>query len=61
VVRHQFNGRNTSSGEPYDICAFTAAHKTLPLPSYVRVTNLDNGPQPDRARQRSRPRSMPAA
>jgi rare lipoprotein A len=39
----KFNGRNTSSGEPYDICAFTAAHKTLPLPSYVRVTNLDNG------------------
>jgi rare lipoprotein A len=39
----KFNGRATSSGEPYDICAFTAAHKTLPLPSYVRVTNLDNG------------------
>jgi rare lipoprotein A len=39
----KFNGRNTSSGEPYDICSFTAAHKTLPLPSYVRVTNLDNG------------------
>jgi rare lipoprotein A len=39
----KFNGRNTSSGEPYDICAFTAAHRTLPLPSYVRVTNLDNG------------------
>jgi rare lipoprotein A len=39
----KFNGRATSSGEPYDICSFTAAHKTLPLPSYVRVTNLDNG------------------
>jgi rare lipoprotein A len=39
----KFNGRATSSGELYDICAFTAAHKTLPLPSYVRVTNLDNG------------------
>lgn len=39
----KFNGRNTSSGETYDICAFTAAHRTLPLPSYVRVTNLDNG------------------
>jgi rare lipoprotein A len=39
----KFNGRNTSSGEPYDICAFTAAHRTLPLPSYARVTNLDNG------------------
>jgi rare lipoprotein A len=39
----KFNGRATSSGEIYDICAFTAAHKTLPLPSFVRVTNLDNG------------------
>lgn len=41
----KFNGRATSSGELYDICAFTAAHKTLPLPSYVRVTNLENGRQ----------------
>lgn len=40
---NKFNGRNTSSGEPYNICAFTAAHRTLPLPSYARVTNLDNG------------------
>jgi rare lipoprotein A len=39
----KFNGRGTSSGETYDICSFTAAHKTLPLPSFVRVTNLDNG------------------
>jgi rare lipoprotein A len=39
----KFNGRATSSSEIYDICAFTAAHKTLPLPSFVRVTNLDNG------------------
>lgn len=39
----KFNGRATSSGELYDICRFTAAHKTLPLPSFVRVTNLDNG------------------
>ena len=39
----KFNGRGTSNGEIYDICSFTAAHKTLPLPSYVRVTNLDNG------------------
>jgi rare lipoprotein A len=39
----KFNGRATSSGESYDICQFTAAHKTLPLPSTVRVTNLDNG------------------
>jgi rare lipoprotein A len=39
----KFNGRATSSGEPYEICRFTAAHRTLPLPSIVRVTNLDNG------------------
>ena len=39
----KFHGRATSSGELYDMCLFTAAHKTLPLPSYVRVTNLDNG------------------
>ncbi|HMB57244.1 MAG TPA: septal ring lytic transglycosylase RlpA family protein, partial [Arenimonas sp.] len=40
---NKFNGRATSSGEIYDICSFTAAHKTLPLPSFARVTNLDNG------------------
>jgi rare lipoprotein A len=39
----EFHGRNTASGEPYDMHAFTAAHKTLPLPSYARVTNLRNG------------------
>jgi rare lipoprotein A len=39
----KFHGRRTSSGEPYDMYAMTAAHKTLPLPSYARVTNLDNG------------------
>lgn len=39
----KFHGRRTSSGEPYDMYAMTAAHKTLPLPSYVRVTNLQNG------------------
>ncbi len=39
----KFHGRRTSSGEPYDMYAMTAAHKTLPLPSYVRVTNLENG------------------
>lgn len=39
----KFNGRKTSSGEIYSICEFTAAHKTLPLPSYVRVTNGRNG------------------
>ena len=37
------HGRQTSSREVYDMCSFSAAHKTLPLPSYVRVTNLDNG------------------
>ena len=40
---YKFHGRHTSSRERYDMCAFTAAHKTLPLPSYVRVTNLENG------------------
>ena len=39
----KFHGRATSIGEPYDMYAMTAAHKTLPLPSYVRVTNLANG------------------
>jgi rare lipoprotein A len=38
-----FHGGNTSSGEPYDMYGMTAAHKTLPLPTYVRVTNLRNG------------------
>jgi rare lipoprotein A (peptidoglycan hydrolase) len=38
-----FQGRNTSSGEVYDMYQLTAAHKTLPLPTYVRVDNLDNG------------------
>ena len=39
----KFHGRATSSREPYDMYAMTAAHKTLPLPSYVRVRNLQNG------------------
>ena len=39
----KFHGRRTSSGEPYDMYAMTAAHKTLPIPSYVEVTNLENG------------------
>ena len=39
----KFQGRRTSSGEPYDMFAMTAAHPVLPLPSFVRVTNLDNG------------------
>jgi len=38
----KFHGRRTSSGETYDMYAMTAAHKTLPLPTYVRVTNLNN-------------------
>jgi len=38
----KFHGRRTSSGEPYDMHAFTAAHKTLPLPTWVEVTNLRN-------------------
>jgi len=40
---NKFHGRRTSSGEPYDMFAMTAAHKTLPLPTYARVTNLRNG------------------
>ncbi|MDH3899849.1 MAG: septal ring lytic transglycosylase RlpA family protein [Gammaproteobacteria bacterium] len=39
----KFHGRRTSSGEPYDIYKMTAAHKTLPLPTYAKVTNLRNG------------------
>lgn len=39
----QFHGRKTASGERYDMYAMTAAHKTLPIPSYARVTNLRNG------------------
>jgi rare lipoprotein A len=38
----KFHGQKTSSGEIYDMFAMTAAHKTLPLPTYVRVTNLAN-------------------
>lgn len=39
----KFHGRKTSSGEPYDMYAMSAAHKTLPVPCYVRVRNLQNG------------------
>lgn len=39
----KFHGQRTSSGEPYDMYAMTAAHKTLPLPTYAEVTNLLNG------------------
>lgn len=38
----KFHGHRTSSGETYDMYAMTAAHKTLPIPSYVEVHNLDN-------------------
>ncbi|MBI5781649.1 MAG: septal ring lytic transglycosylase RlpA family protein [Rhodocyclales bacterium] len=41
----QFHGQPTATGETYDMYSFTAAHKTLPLPSYARVTNLANGRQ----------------
>jgi rare lipoprotein A len=39
----KFHGNKTSNGEVYDMFAMTAAHKTLAIPSYVRVTNLENG------------------
>ena len=38
----KFHGKRTSSGETYDMYAMTAAHKTLPLPTYVEVINLEN-------------------
>jgi rare lipoprotein A len=41
----KFNGQKTSSGELYDMYKMTAAHPTLPIPSYARVTNLSNGKQ----------------
>ena len=40
---NKFHGYTTSNFEKYDMYAFSAAHKTLPLPSFARVTNLDNG------------------
>ena len=42
---HPFHGRATANGEQYDMNDVTAAHPTLPLPSRVRVTNLENGRQ----------------
>ncbi len=39
----KFHGQKTASGEPYDMFKMTAAHPTLPIPSYARVTNLNNG------------------
>lgn len=41
----KFHGKRTSSGEKYDMYKITAAHPTLPIPSYARVTNLSNGKQ----------------
>lgn len=41
----KFHGQKTSSGELYDMYKMTAAHPTLPIPSYVRVTHLNNGKQ----------------
>jgi len=41
----KFHGRKTANGERYDMYALSAAHKTLPLPTLVRVTNLENGRQ----------------
>lgn len=39
----KFHGQYTSNGEPYDVYTMTAAHKTLPIPCFVRVTNVENG------------------
>lgn len=39
----RFHGKRTATGEPYDMYAMSAAHPTLPLPSYARVTSLENG------------------
>ena len=41
----KFHGQKTASGERYDMFKMTAAHPTLPIPSFARVTNLDNGAQ----------------
>jgi len=42
---NKFHGRKTSNGETYSMYGMTAAHKTLPIPAYVRVTNIANGRQ----------------
>jgi rare lipoprotein A len=39
----EFQGRTTSSGERFDMNGLTGAHRTLPIPTFVRVTNLANG------------------
>ena len=41
----RFHGQKTASGEPYDMYAMTAAHPTLPIPSYARVTSIRTGKQ----------------
>src|SRR6184192_3813142 len=41
----KFHGQRTASGEPYDMYAMTAAHPTLPIPSYARITSLRTGQQ----------------
>jgi len=41
----RYHGQKTSSGEPYDMFGMTAAHPTLPIPSYVRVTRVNGGPE----------------
>jgi rare lipoprotein A len=41
----KFHGQRTSSGELYDMYKMTAAHPTLPIPSYARITNVNNGRQ----------------
>ena len=41
----KFHGRKTSNGETYDMYSMSAAHKRLPIPTYVQVTNLENGRQ----------------
>ena len=41
----KFHGHKTSNGEIYDMYQYSAAHKSLPIPTYLRVTNLDNGLQ----------------
>jgi len=43
VYAKHFNGKSTASGEHYDSRALTAAHRTLPLGTEIRVTNLENG------------------
>ena len=39
----KFHGRTTANGEKYDMFAMTAAHRTLPFDTWIRVTNLENG------------------